>query len=474
MGDPFLYSHRHSSRVFTLANRTPLSIRDQLVRAHYVCDRLLGSPLLAPGADLLIVGAGAAGSTIAVLAARAGVNTVLIDASRSAFKLQRSCTSRWVDPVQYDWPLSHCDQARWPVWGPPHGVPFGFQADRADQVAKGWVNMLNIERARPTLNVEFNTRLTRMPTLNTSATLLNAETWNTVSGVKLRRPFSVVVLAVGMSSERTDVPFGVSPGSNTVRFIGTPFWEPDTLERPDLGLTQAGNVIISGAGDGGLQDFIRATTGQRSALELLGAMFSAAGIGPQQQWVMLRQLHEAEHHVERSLPWSGARVHDHVLLKRLHGIHKIWIQDFAAHSPHAWQAMCAYLDRLAMGRRAADVVLYHPCDHFDTCYPLNRFVALLVDTWLKDRHGSSVGIQANGRLVGVSPSSSVTAMGKSVSPIARWNHPFEAHIAHAPQCHSPGHVGMQKVQAVGIVVRHGIKKHTQALWRRHLLPHHLP
>ena len=471
MGDPFLHRHQHSTRVFTLANRTPLSVRDQLIRAHYLCDRLLTPSFLGGNTSMLVVGAGAAGSTIAVLAARAGLKTVLIDSSRSPFKLQRSCSSRWLDPVQYDWPHDHAYAGQWPVSGLSHAVPFGFKAERASVIAGTWASTLNIERAQWNLQAEFNTKLIKMPVLGAGSSVVSVQTENVSKGMRQTRDFHVVVLAVGMSNERTQVPQKASSPRGG-QFKGMPFWEKDDFEQPQFGLTRPGRVLISGAGDGGLQDFVRLTTGAHSALGLLESLFLAAGISRRQQRGFLKSVEEAEHHVERSLPWSGSRLHDHRLLSEVHARHQAWLQQFELHFPRDWSAMMGVLDAMSVGRRSSDVLLIHACNHFDACYPLNRFVALLVDKWLKDRYGSSAGVLPQFKLIAARPDSSVAGHPCSAKQ-ACWDECHEVDLVNEPLCYQLAAGTPISFKTAGLIVRHGIKKHTSARWQRQLLPHHL-
>jgi len=134
-----------------------------VLRAQTLVERLISTKALQAGSSLLVVGAGAAGATVAVLAARCGVRVTAVDTNKSPFGLQRLCTSRWVDPVQYDWPLSHASRTHWPSAYPAPAVPFGFKADYASIIAHRWANTLNIERRNPNLTVEYKTRLEKLP-----------------------------------------------------------------------------------------------------------------------------------------------------------------------------------------------------------------------------------------------------------------------------------------------------------------------
>lgn len=90
MSDPFLSGHRHSPNLYSLAGRTPLSIHDQIIRAHHLVERLLSTQALKPGSTLLVVGAGAAGASVVTTAARRGVNVTVVSIVSSQQSFTRS------------------------------------------------------------------------------------------------------------------------------------------------------------------------------------------------------------------------------------------------------------------------------------------------------------------------------------------------------------------------------------------------
>src|ERR1019366_6151378 len=108
MSWPILVAHQIYPDFFNLGGRlAPVSIRDQMVRAQAFVDDAVAAGLIGtkPWRPLLIVGAGAAGATAAIWAAvHHHVPTMLIDRDSDAFNRQANCTTRWIDPTQYDWP----------------------------------------------------------------------------------------------------------------------------------------------------------------------------------------------------------------------------------------------------------------------------------------------------------------------------------------------------------------------------------
>ena len=468
MADPFLRAHKHSSKLFSLAGRTPLSIRDQVLRAQTLIERLLSTKALQAGSSLLVVGAGAAGATAAVLAARMGVRVVAIDTNSSPFGLQRLCTSRWVDPVQYDWPLSHASRTHWPAAHPTHAVPFGFKANHASVIARSWATTLGIERRNPNLTVEYKTRLEKLPKPSATAPgKLDAVTEKFGQPLQTRQ-FDIVVLAVGMASERTDLPFHPTAPKGSPRFVGIPFWMRDDFELPTFGLpTPLTNpVLVSGAGDGALQDYIRLMTGNRCALELLNKVFVGAAFSPVRQRLEFLPLMEAEQEVERASQWNESATQDHSRLSALHKLHQAIVKRWRAST--SWGAIEGVL-KGAMGPRPFDrVMLVHSCDHFSGCYALNRFVVLLIDEVVTAMLGRS-SIEAGHRLRAARP----LASSPHVCAPGCWGPEHEVEVEFAPTCFGkPGGAATRRLVS-GLVVRHGINKHSSVAWLRHILPREL-
>jgi hypothetical protein len=467
MSDPFLRAHRHSSKLFSLAGRTPLSIRDQVLRAQTLVERLISTKALQAGSSLLVVGAGAAGATVAVLAARCGVRVTAVDTNKFPFGLQRLCTSRWVDPVQYDWPLSHASRTHWPGAYPAPAVPFGFKADYASIIAHRWAITLNIERRSPNLNVEYKTRLEKLPRPSLSSPgMLDAVT-EKAGYPSQTRPFDVVVLPVGMASERTDAPFHATAPKGSPRFVGVPFWMRDDFETKSFGLATplAHPVLVSGGGDGALQDYIRLMTGSRSALELLDKVFVGTAWSPVRQRLELLQLLEAEQEVERALQWNDGAAQDHDRLSALHKHHKSIVQRW--HTSSSWSAIESVLLGEMSGRPIDMVMMVHSCDHFSGCYPLNRFMALLIDEVVTVKLGRN-SIGAGHRLRAARP---VTSRPHACA-LGCWGPDHEVEIEVASTCFGkPGPATRMRVS--GLVIRHGINKHSPAAWLRHILPREL-
>src|SRR5271156_537238 len=148
MADPFLLAHQIAESVFDIGGKLyPVSIRDQMVRGQSIIDRAVAAGFAATGRELLVIGAGAAGVIAALRAAAVGIRTHLIDGQPdppAPFARQRGCTSRWIDPHEYEWPADQWFQPSSPYDVPPlhpfygHPAPLDWSAQWADALAFGW------------------------------------------------------------------------------------------------------------------------------------------------------------------------------------------------------------------------------------------------------------------------------------------------------------------------------------------------
>jgi 2-polyprenyl-6-methoxyphenol hydroxylase-like FAD-dependent oxidoreductase len=104
--------------------------------------RLLENQEINEQLPLLVVGAGAGGATAAIEASRQGVDTVLIDQYRAPFMTIAAGRMRHIDPTQYDWPLDHWGELKFP-WADTHTkMPLDFHANTGDVLANLWTKAL--------------------------------------------------------------------------------------------------------------------------------------------------------------------------------------------------------------------------------------------------------------------------------------------------------------------------------------------
>jgi len=358
--DPFLSAHQVGPLQFELGGVwAPVSIRDQMVRAQLFVARAAGAGVIAPpdadganGRPLFVVGAGAAGATAALAAAERNIEAFLLDQNSAPFSRQAQCTSRWIDPSQYDWPHRTWLRAAYPQTPPK--APLAWTAGLADQVASSWQASVPPLAAPALLHDLYDQQVVAVMTRGRQLRVVTAMSATPTTPIEYR-DVGALVSTIGFGTERCTV------GSS---FRGWSFWETDPLGSPGLGLAGAFRVLISGGGDGALQDLIRVVTGFRSARDVFTLLMP----------LLPRDIGEIIGHIEqdseRSYVWGYDPEHDdHAVLSRTqHEYTRVARQVLTAQ-------LARKLDQLIVAR---DVELAFPCVHFQKVYALNRFITLLL------------------------------------------------------------------------------------------------
>lgn len=365
MPDPFLVTHQVGPAVFDIGGKlSPVSIRDQMVRGQSIVDRAIQAGFQATGAELLVVGAGAAGAAAAIRAASHGITTHLIDAALLPFLRQAACATRWIHPYEYDWPLDHWQTPAYPYvgsstpyYGPP--VPLPWTASFSGVLALNWSLMLNraVAAHHPRLTLHYGTRLSA-----TSPPHFHRRTrrWTVHLDPPGSSPLSVgmILIAVGFGAERVAAP---------PNFRSHAFWETDPYQQPQCGLSSAPRVVISGSGDGALQDFLRVVTGLSSVEQIAKRCPIPAAVEA--------EILSAENRAQRAYLWGSSPDGDHDIHRTLHEAHHQ-----AAAGALNYPAVMAALAQL-LPSVPPDLRLVHPCTHFSQTYGFNRFLVLLVDSY---------------------------------------------------------------------------------------------
>jgi hypothetical protein len=177
-----------------------------------------------------------------------------------------------------------------------------------------------------------------------------------------QRNYGAVIWAFGHGDERCSL-------QNSPQFRGLPFWHTDRLEDDHCGLaTQAdeGTVLISGSGDGALQDFLRVVTRRRSVREIYDELeLDDANIDVQ-------KILSAELRAERAINWSTGAAYAAPYMQELQRCHMSVVDSI--------RAAPGLLDRIndLVDRRPQRTILVTRQDRFTCLYPLNRFLTLLI------------------------------------------------------------------------------------------------
>lgn len=380
--DPFLLTYQvgQESRLYDISSGLqPLSIRDQMFRGHMVVQRALADGLIYAGQPnpVLIIGAGVAGAVAALTAVENRVKTVLVEAE-VPFVRQIQCRSRFVCPTQYDWPAPHWTKSKYPWTGRP--LPLVWNSNSARAVVQAWGSRLKLEEINNPglLKVRSGLRFLR------SVVAADGQSVEAYFDPPLRdEPLrcSLVVSSAGMGEEKHWVP------DQDPTYVGYAFWALDEFEKPDLGLAgKKANVLISGSGDGALQDFLRITTRHKAA----GLIYNKAvvkAIDEEHRVAVEKEIYVAEDYAQRAAVWSRVGELDHPIQKRLHDTHQSLVDKLSGEAK-LWRKIEKALDGFDGNLdRKLRIKLAYPCDHFSTCYPLNRFLVLLVARYIHKKFG---------------------------------------------------------------------------------------
>lgn len=349
--------------MFNLSGKlSPVSIRDQMVRGQLLAERAYEEEIINSDYPLLIIGAGAAGITTAMTSylRRYCVPTV-VESEADPFSLQARCTSRWISPTQYDWPVEHWNGAAYPVstgWR-----PLPWNGDRSHSIAAFWKASLTASR----MHVDYSSRVRNawpIPrALGKHPMAWAAEYW--CGGAWRTRQFGAIVVAIGFGEERYK--FTASHGG--VNYTSRPFWSDDMLENSSYGLFNEPSILISGSGDGGLQDFLRIATNCKSAHQIMKGLTLPG--------VVAETLQDEEDWAGRGYHWGANERHDHSVLHRLHEKHKGMVE-VALNDPAVVLSL-----RGIVRSKPPKIRLVHGCTHFAGAYPLNRFLTLLIARFIE-------------------------------------------------------------------------------------------
>lgn len=212
---------------------------NQQVRALNLIKALFDHEDLLPGYRLGVVGAGAAGITAAMAAAKKGCEVTLYEKAGDVLNIQAH-SNRFVHPHMYEWPEPGSFVSR-------AGLPFlDWHADEARKVVKRLRREFKKFRADAPDKIEF-----RNMTTVENIEQIEPIKWGEPR-IRLTAPnkppeeFHAVILAIGFGLEQRTFPDIALPS----------YWDGDQIQGPER---KDQRFLISGAGDGGLIDLARAT-----------------------------------------------------------------------------------------------------------------------------------------------------------------------------------------------------------------------
>jgi len=279
-----------------------------------------------------------------------------------------------------------------------------------------------------------------------------------------KEAFGLVLWCVGFGDERRFAP------PNYTRFA---FWETDPFERPDWGVISppAGlRALVSGGGDGALQDVIRLATRKKSAIDVWRDIEAGGWSMPHD---VRHVLFTAEDQAQRALLWCRpSSADEHNALQQLHDTYVQAVHDLTILHPARALLISEVVKILAANPHP--VLNVHSCTHFARCYGLNHFLVLLL------AKVANMGNLVSGpHLRPQRGVATVAGHGCAGNPWTCHGANHTVHLQHRPLCFgAPGAAAGQENAHV-LVVRHGIAPHpaffsTPMAFARQVMPYHLP
>lgn len=205
------------------------SLYFQQMRALNLIWLLESAGKLAHRPRICILGGGIAGVTAAAaLAARGQTGVTLLEKGPELLALQAH-SQRPIHPHIYSWPAAGAENPR-------AELPLlDWQAGTSADIAAGWARAFAALRQQTAIDVQLEAPATALERAEPGFRVAWQQT-----GQNLSRDFDLVILALGVGIERT--------------VIGLPlhsYWENDAL------LENAGEVLVSGCGEGGMLELLR-------------------------------------------------------------------------------------------------------------------------------------------------------------------------------------------------------------------------
>lgn len=379
--DPFLEAHRLTRHCYAASGPAPLSIRDQYHRGVTLVERLQERDEIGVDKPLLVVGAGVAGVAAAIRSAKLGVQTYLCDKADLPFALQRRALSRHIDTCVYDWPVDHYAQGAMPPVHAP--VVLNLAANMASTQAAAWTDALSdaIDEFKNQLVFRSGVAVSPRKVLRNR---LNGKEWLQVQISPTEEvEVAAIIWAASQKTENTRLMSVATPPAPI--FEGIWFWAADDVTT----LGKQDRVLISGAGDGALQDYIRAVTGRDDVREILSLLPL-----PDET---LRMLQSAEDRAHRGRVWlpDVAGPGTHAQNRALKQHEKRWLEPLdTLHRAEARRLVADKRLAKAIGqllstgrdgkpRQAPLVHLVHRTPYLTPYYGVNRFLSLLLAEYQK-------------------------------------------------------------------------------------------
>jgi len=272
------------------------------------------SSALNPSLPLLVFGGGAAGVACALTAVANNKKVIFVEKQVEPFRTQEGVDTRWIDPAEFDWPQPHWRGGRLPGKKAPN-LP--LNAMSAADLAAAWKILYGRTlAAHPDLLIPIRADAhdwsVQPANVGNGLVAYNRKDRDSPAGLT----HCAAISCIGFRGEKTKV------GSTTGTVVrGPEFWGHDDLDEPHLGsqriVTGATegtrlHALVSGGGDGAMQDFVRLATGTMGR-----KLYDLMALGGIERAPQMSELLLAEDATRRAHTWSPSP-QSKVAFKRLH------------------------------------------------------------------------------------------------------------------------------------------------------------
>lgn len=472
--DYFLQSHAVSKKWYIIGGtQSPVSIRDQMLRGRLIPQLAFARGIINKDRPLLVAGAGAAGVTAAITSASLGVPTILIEKESKPF-LRQAYSDRWICPTQYDWPLLHWYKGRLP-WLSWEAIPLPWYAQHSQSLFGEWERIWNQKYSHnyPYLTPHFNTEFRRCAAIPNMMLRITVE--DTKSNITTTEDVGMLLSCLGFGKERVSLSDDPDNPDDPDEYRGYEFWEQDTYSAaPDLGLpAKCPKALIVGGGDGAIQDFLRLTTSIESGILIYYKIKKA--LPSKEADKLEKAIFSIEDQAQRFYAWNSndskhdCRCHTYLQEEYLKIINKMRLLTN--------QKVKELFERIVYSPNEIQVNLAFSCGHFTKCYALNRFFALLVAGFLREKYNYDA-LRPSLTTVKIEGTSHPCKAGVDCRDEQHtvWFSPSNCTSRPALPYSQPTGGLMRETYDV-VIVRRGMKLQNSQRWSkansRHLLPYHL-
>jgi len=379
-----------------------ISMRDQVIRARTLVHSVLSAGIFERrtaesdrqvDVDVLIVGAGVGGVSVALAAAEVGLRTLVVEKESECFSLLHKGTNRLLSTTLYDWPARHFNRHAFP------DIPCTEERILKDaSVLRFLAKPCPAQEIADHLNQQvanFRTKYSNNLHIECDFEISSGDdiTWAGRRALKidLGREISlfkekkssvyarIVVYAIGFGSEKA---------LTKVDDVRDSFWGYESIEN-DLGkiVNSPARVCVIGAGDGGLQEILRVILSPNEYHDFANTISELESvIGEDREWSDgLKSILFAEDNAARALMW-GYR--PDLIFPRVQAVHEEVIKTLLDKKNLARRAaVIAWRDKVCR-HQDIHVTLYDSLPISNRVYALNRFLFELLSTLSKDSPGT--------------------------------------------------------------------------------------